>query len=87
MPFRRQFWEAVELARANGSLDDPRIRQKFAWAFTQVEIMRFHGLSALRDALDVQRLLELADGLGLLALLGVNRAAVVEGDRIARFEA
>jgi alkylation response protein AidB-like acyl-CoA dehydrogenase len=51
VPFSRQFWQAVELARTNGTIDDPRVRQQFAWAFTHVEIMRYQGLAALGDAL------------------------------------
>jgi alkylation response protein AidB-like acyl-CoA dehydrogenase len=51
VPFARQFWRAVELARAKGATDDPRVRQQLAWAFTQVEIMRYLGLAALGDTL------------------------------------
>jgi alkylation response protein AidB-like acyl-CoA dehydrogenase len=50
VPFARQFWEAVELAREKGLDRDARVRQELAWAFTQVEIMRYQGLAAFSDA-------------------------------------
>jgi alkylation response protein AidB-like acyl-CoA dehydrogenase len=45
--FEREFWELVQTARERGRTDDPLIRQQLAWAYTQVEIMRFSGLRAL----------------------------------------
>jgi alkylation response protein AidB-like acyl-CoA dehydrogenase len=45
--YEREFWELVETARKRGSSTDPRIRQRLAWAYTQVELMRFSGLRAL----------------------------------------
>jgi alkylation response protein AidB-like acyl-CoA dehydrogenase len=50
LPFAAQFWRAVEIARENGRIDDPRVRQDLAWAWTHVEIMRFQGLTALSEA-------------------------------------
>jgi hypothetical protein len=50
LPFARQFWEAVDIARDRGLAQDARVRQELAWAFTHVEIMRYHGLAALGDA-------------------------------------
>jgi alkylation response protein AidB-like acyl-CoA dehydrogenase len=45
--FQREFWRLVEGAKAKGKTDDPVVRQKLAWAFTRVEIMRFQGLRTL----------------------------------------
>ncbi|HWG14331.1 MAG TPA: acyl-CoA dehydrogenase family protein, partial [Streptosporangiaceae bacterium] len=45
--FEREFWELVETARKRGKIADPLIRQRLAWAYTQVELMRFSGLRTL----------------------------------------
>jgi alkylation response protein AidB-like acyl-CoA dehydrogenase len=45
--FEREFWELVEAARKRGKIADPLIRQRLAWAYTQVELMRFSGLRTL----------------------------------------
>ena len=45
--YEREFWELVELARKRGKTEDPLIRQRLAWAYTQVELMRFSGLRTL----------------------------------------
>jgi alkylation response protein AidB-like acyl-CoA dehydrogenase len=45
--YEREFWELVETARKRGKNDDPLIRQRLAWAYTQVELMRFSGLRTL----------------------------------------
>ena len=50
LPFARQFWAAVDIARMRGLAGDSRVRQELAWAFTHVEIMRYQGLAALGDA-------------------------------------
>jgi alkylation response protein AidB-like acyl-CoA dehydrogenase len=47
LAYEREFWELVETARKRGSNTDPEIRQRLAWAYSQVEIMRFAGLRAL----------------------------------------
>jgi len=47
LAYEREFWELAETARKRGSNTDPEIRQKLAWAYSQVEIMRFSGLRAL----------------------------------------
>ena len=39
--FEREFWELAETARKRGKTSDPLIRQQLAWAYTQVELMRF----------------------------------------------
>ena len=45
--FEREFWELVETARKRGKTSDPLVRQQLAWAYTQVELMRFSGLRTL----------------------------------------
>ena len=50
IPFARQFWQAVDIARERGLARDARVRQELAWAFTHVEIMRYQGLAAFSDA-------------------------------------
>ncbi|MGH3268112.1 MAG: acyl-CoA dehydrogenase family protein [Trebonia sp.] len=45
--FEREFWELVETARKRGKTADPLVRQRLAWAYTQVEIMRYAGLRLL----------------------------------------
>jgi len=45
--YEREFWELVETARKRGKDTDPLIRQRLAWAYTQVQIMRFSGLRTL----------------------------------------
>ncbi|MQA84514.1 MAG: acyl-CoA dehydrogenase [Streptosporangiales bacterium] len=43
----REFWELVDTARKYGRDTDPLIRQQLAWAYTQVQLMRFAGLRTL----------------------------------------
>ncbi len=45
--FEREFWDLAETARKRGKTADPLVRQRLAWAYTQVELMRFSGLRAL----------------------------------------
>jgi alkylation response protein AidB-like acyl-CoA dehydrogenase len=45
--YEREFWELAETARKRGRDTDPLVRQQLAWAYTQVEIMRFAGLRTL----------------------------------------
>jgi alkylation response protein AidB-like acyl-CoA dehydrogenase len=45
--YEREFWDLVGTARKLGRHDDPLVRQDLAWAYTQVEIMRFAGLRTL----------------------------------------
>ena len=45
--YTKQFWDAVDVARAKGRSADPVVRQQLAWAFSHVEIMRFQGLKLL----------------------------------------
>jgi alkylation response protein AidB-like acyl-CoA dehydrogenase len=45
--FEREFWALVETARKYGKQDDPLVRQQLAWAYTQVQLMRFSGVRTL----------------------------------------
>jgi alkylation response protein AidB-like acyl-CoA dehydrogenase len=45
--FEREFWELVETARKHGKDTDPLVRQRLAWAYTGVQVMRFSGLHTL----------------------------------------
>jgi len=45
--YEREFWDLVDSARKRGRHEDPLVRQDLAWAYTQVEIMRFSGLRTL----------------------------------------
>jgi alkylation response protein AidB-like acyl-CoA dehydrogenase len=45
--FEREFWELAETARKRGSNTDPVVRQQLAWAYSQVQLMRFSGLRTL----------------------------------------
>jgi alkylation response protein AidB-like acyl-CoA dehydrogenase len=47
LAYEREFWELAETARKRGSSSDPVIRQQLAWAYSQVQIMRFSGLRTL----------------------------------------
>jgi alkylation response protein AidB-like acyl-CoA dehydrogenase len=47
--FVREFWDLVATARERGKDTDPLVRQQLAWAYTQVEIMRYSGLRTLAN--------------------------------------
>jgi alkylation response protein AidB-like acyl-CoA dehydrogenase len=47
LAYEREFWELAETARKRGSAADPVIRQQLAWAYGQVQIMRYSGLRTL----------------------------------------
>ena len=47
MGFERSYWELVETARKFDRTSDPLIRQQLAWAYTQVQLMKFNGLRTL----------------------------------------
>ncbi|HEX2850394.1 MAG TPA: acyl-CoA dehydrogenase family protein [Acidimicrobiales bacterium] len=49
--YRRELDQIVELARARGKTKDPLIRQRLAWAHSQVEILRYLGMRSLTTAL------------------------------------
>jgi alkylation response protein AidB-like acyl-CoA dehydrogenase len=45
--FEQEFWALVDVARKYGKDRDPMVRQQLAWAYTQVQLMRFSGLRTL----------------------------------------
>lgn len=45
--FVREYWRLVETAKKLGRMDDPLVRQDLAWAYTQIELMRYSGLRTL----------------------------------------
>ena len=45
--YEREFWDLVDAARKRGRNSDPLLRQDLAWAYTQVELMRFQGIRLL----------------------------------------
>jgi alkylation response protein AidB-like acyl-CoA dehydrogenase len=45
--FEKEYWELVEMARKHGKTTDPNVRQQLAWAYTQVQLMKFSGLRTL----------------------------------------
>jgi alkylation response protein AidB-like acyl-CoA dehydrogenase len=47
LAFAKEFWDLAETARKRGKTADPLVRQQLAWAYTQVELMRFSGLRTL----------------------------------------
>ena len=49
--FETELEHIVEKAKSNGAIEDPRIRQRLAKAYSKVQIMRFNGLRSLTYAL------------------------------------
>jgi alkylation response protein AidB-like acyl-CoA dehydrogenase len=47
--FLRQFWQLVDEVRKRGLIDDVRVREQLAWAYSQVETIRFTGLGLVAD--------------------------------------
>lgn len=45
--YEREFWALADTARSCGKDRDPLVRQQLAWAYTQVQLMRYSGLRAL----------------------------------------
>ena len=45
--YEREFWDLVETARKYGRDRDPAVRRRLAWAYTQVQLMRYSGLRTL----------------------------------------
>jgi alkylation response protein AidB-like acyl-CoA dehydrogenase len=45
--FEREYWELVETARKYGKNTNPLVRQQLAWAYTQVQLMKFSGLRTM----------------------------------------
>ncbi len=49
--FAKELDAIVDEARRRGRLDDPRVRQRLAWAHSKVQIMKVNGLRSLADVL------------------------------------
>jgi alkylation response protein AidB-like acyl-CoA dehydrogenase len=47
--FLHQFWQLVEEVRKRGLIEDVRVREQLAWAYSQVETIRFAGLQLVAD--------------------------------------
>jgi len=47
LEYERELWELVETARRYGRDRDPLVRQQLAWAYGQVQILRFQGMRRL----------------------------------------
>jgi alkylation response protein AidB-like acyl-CoA dehydrogenase len=45
--FEKEYWDLVETARKHGKTTDPMVRQQLAWAYTQVQLMKYSGLRTL----------------------------------------
>jgi alkylation response protein AidB-like acyl-CoA dehydrogenase len=45
--FEREYWELVETARKYGKNSAPLVRQQLAWAYTQVQLMKYSGLRTM----------------------------------------
>jgi alkylation response protein AidB-like acyl-CoA dehydrogenase len=52
--FRTELDRLLELAKERGKSDDPTIRQRLAWCYSKVEIMRFLGMRTLTQFLSGQ---------------------------------
>jgi alkylation response protein AidB-like acyl-CoA dehydrogenase len=53
--FEQEFWALVDTARDLDRLDDPLIRQQLAWAYTQVQLIRFSGVRTLAQVAQGQQ--------------------------------
>ncbi|TQM01753.1 acyl-CoA dehydrogenase family protein [Pseudonocardia kunmingensis] len=49
LAFMRQFWRLVEEVRKRGLIDDVRVREQLAWAYSQVEVLRYTGLQLVAE--------------------------------------
>ena len=47
--FEQELRDLIDLAKRNGRSNDPLIRQRLAWCYTQVQLMRFAGLRLLSN--------------------------------------
>jgi alkylation response protein AidB-like acyl-CoA dehydrogenase len=45
--FEQEFWALVDTARKYGRHTDPLVRQQLAWAYTQVQLMKYSGVRTL----------------------------------------
>ncbi len=53
--FEKELEIILDKARENGKIDDPIIRQRLAWAYSQVQIMRINGLRSLTAVLQKKK--------------------------------
>ena len=44
LAYERELWDLVETARQYGRDRDPLVRQQLAWAYAQVQVMRYQGI-------------------------------------------
>jgi alkylation response protein AidB-like acyl-CoA dehydrogenase len=49
LAFQRELADLIEVARANGSIDEPRIRQELADSYVGVMIMKYNGMRMLTN--------------------------------------
>jgi alkylation response protein AidB-like acyl-CoA dehydrogenase len=49
LAFQRELGDLIDVARANGSSEDPLIRQELADSYVGVQIMKYNGLRMLTD--------------------------------------
>ena len=47
LAYEKEFWDLVDTVRKHGKEEDALTRQRLAWAFTNVELMRYSGLRLL----------------------------------------
>jgi alkylation response protein AidB-like acyl-CoA dehydrogenase len=45
--YEREYWELIETARKYNKTSEPLVRQQLAWAYTQVQLMKFSGLRTM----------------------------------------
>ena len=65
--FEEEYRLLVEAARANGTIDDPMIRQRLMQYFTKIQILRINGLRNLSSALSGSK------DMGTIALGATNK--------------
>jgi alkylation response protein AidB-like acyl-CoA dehydrogenase len=53
--FEKELDIIIDAAKANGAIDDPLIRQRIAWAHSNVQIMRINGLRSLTSVLQAKK--------------------------------
>jgi alkylation response protein AidB-like acyl-CoA dehydrogenase len=86
--FRRELDALIQVARDNGAIDDPVVRDRLTHSHVRLEVMRAHALRTLRNTgsggteASVAKLLwaHWHRDLGELAMQVRGAAAVVEGD-------
>jgi alkylation response protein AidB-like acyl-CoA dehydrogenase len=52
--FERDVWDLIETARKNGKASDPVVRQRLAWCYTHMQLVRFGGLRTLSQMVSGQ---------------------------------